>query len=264
MQVSRQLCAIVEEQLYRSVDLAGQEQFSKFRLCLTSCPHRAPLVQDLCLSNLAEKDPDIPRILPPFLRSLRNLRRLAVEWKQQFGPGTACCDAVSCVRFPHLQSLRVLTRPDPGRFLGFLAAHAGRLEELETTYTYLFEEPPVVDRLASITFPALRALECTTLFLGGHERVPVPPNLTRLYRPAFRESQLEHIAERLGTQLVSLRLGNRLQGDHEILPWALRDVRTKLPRLRYLQVDMRFVSFVYNTIASPPSTPSARGTRWHT
>ncbi|KAM5537740.1 hypothetical protein V8D89_008508 [Ganoderma adspersum] len=206
MQVNRHLCAIVEEQLYHTVSLTGQVHFSKLRLSLMSCPRRAPFVQDIRLLDLQAKNCPVPNILPSFLASLRNLRKLELAQALTFTSETPYCDALSSLRFSHLRSLQIKVDLHPHRFLDFLAAHADRLEELKTTSTYLFKESPVADLLATIKLPALPVLECDTLFLGGHERIPVPPNLTHLSRPQFCSWELPLFAKRVGTQLVSLKL----------------------------------------------------------
>ncbi|PIL36391.1 hypothetical protein GSI_00079 [Ganoderma sinense ZZ0214-1] len=247
MQVNGHFCAIAEEQLYHTVSLIGQDHFSKFRFSLESSPHRAPFVQDIRLLRLEVENSSVPNILPSFLTSLRNLRRLELTQVPdfRFTSDTPYCDALSAVQIPHLRRLRIEAGLHPYRFLTFLEAQADFLEELEMTNTRLFKDPPVVDLLAARRFPLLQVLECDTLFLGGHTRIPVPPNLTHLSRSMIFGWELPVLAQRLGTQLVGLKLDSVWLDDRSLADgppsWSLLNVKAKFPRLRYLQAEAPYI-----------------------
>ncbi|TBU29203.1 hypothetical protein BD311DRAFT_721121 [Dichomitus squalens] len=235
MLVNRPLSEIAESLLYHSVTLTWNIDVPKFSQSIASCIRRASLVIDIHILQIKPLgDNRVPALLPYLIGTLQNLRTMTLKMTVA---RMASCDDILHIRLPHLRSFTCNMNINSDEvFFNFLTAHED-LVELDLGFTYPPNLPGVEDRLDKKPFSSLHTIACSSRWLNS--RLPVLHNLTHLYRTGYIATEVAHIATLLDPQLISLRLRGRriLTGWDRTEPWSLHEVATKLPKLRYLQID---------------------------
>ena len=248
MLVNQALSHEAERLLYRDVFLRSSLSLGSFFGSIVATPRRAAYVTRIHIPSIEDNDPHIGLSdIPSLLRVLDKLQHLTLNLFETRLPRDYLfvLQMILSIRFPSLSSLslRMPLYLDDS-FLGFLQSHP-HLHHID-----LGEIPPSVQTdYSSFRFPTISSLACTFRLLTALR--PVLPSLTHLHVLSCSSAHLLRVAELLGAQLVSLRLGSIYVPvqhiHHERAAMSLRDIAVRFPRLRFLQLDMGQVR-----LSSPP------------
>ncbi|TBU57808.1 hypothetical protein BD310DRAFT_513297 [Dichomitus squalens] len=236
--VNRALGQEAERLLYRNVILRTRGSFHLFYQSIHACRRRAAIVTGIHISSLEDRA-DLDRI-PSLLREFHNLRRLTLVLFEARLPQDhmSILQAILGVHFPSLSSFSIMSPlPLNDCFLNFLESHS-HLQHLDLGSMQLLSGSD----LSRFRYPPIRSLTCTSRLLAHLS--PIVTSLTRLHIVSCSSSQLIRVAEQLGPQIVSLRLGSvyipitTYAVNNDFASMSLYDVATRFPRLRFLQIDM--------------------------
>ncbi|KAL1949958.1 hypothetical protein VTO73DRAFT_8839 [Trametes versicolor] len=227
------LRAEAEKVLYRSVSLTSYK-IVLFHRTISSSPRHAALVRYVEVFIYEELDPHIPECLAQTLAANMPLRYLSICGSRRAMWDHAIiryCKTIFDIRFPDLHGFctNLSQTMFPG-ILDFVQAHPGLKElHMEMEDLRLPTNLPVS--------PSVQKLTCFPRFVKGRLLHGGLRDLTHLHLGRFSYGDLKVLAETLGAQLVSLRLGTQVNAS-PIKPWTIGDIGTKFPRLRFVQVDM--------------------------
>ncbi|KAI1792635.1 hypothetical protein LXA43DRAFT_330085 [Ganoderma leucocontextum] len=239
MLINQTLSREAERFLYRNVLLGSSISLAIFIQSISASPHRAAFVTSIHIPSIEDNDPHASlAAIPSLLRSLDKLKHLTLKLFETRLPRDYLfvLQMILSVRFPSLRSLSLrmpLFLDDS--FLVFLQSHP-HLNHLD-----LGEIPPSVQPdYSSFRFTAISSLACTFRLLTSLR--PVLPSLTHVHILSCSSGHLLRVAELLGSQIVSLRLGSIYvpiqHVHHERAAMSLHGVAARFPRLRFLQLDM--------------------------
>ncbi|KAI0751837.1 hypothetical protein C8Q80DRAFT_602436 [Daedaleopsis nitida] len=247
---------------------------ARFARSVTTRPHHADLIQSLDMRALNIHDYAVATNVLFILKSCPNLRELRLN---VFPHCQICITAEWSVyeelgelSFPLLRRFAINLYNSPVRLglVGFFDRHPN-LEELNFGGVPYPRPNAPLDPLSKVRLPSLRRMTVPSwVLLSG---LGTPPNLTHIYLSTYSWSKLPNLLSVLGSEIVSLKLGDRdweddvsALGSEDGSTISFGKLLVMFPSLRFLQVNMiqtiptRTVSQFSGTLpaAAVPSGPS--------
>lgn len=225
---------------------------TRFARSVNTRTHHADLVRSLDMRALNIHDYAVAANVLSILKSCHNLRDLRVN---VFPHCQICITAewtlfseLGELSFPELRRFAINLYNSPLRLVSFFGRHP-HLEELNFGGVPYPRPHLPLGPLSKVRLPS--SLRCMTVpswvLLTG---LVTPPSLTHVYLSTYSWSKLSSVLSILGTQIVSLKLGDR-EWEDDASALGSEDGSTisfgtflkMLPCLRFLQVNMIQVSY---------------------
>ena len=232
-----------ESFLYRSITVDMDVTTLRVWETISSHLHLATLVRSLHIQDIEWMLPGVLVAVPSLLRSLRNLQSLTIFLPLGIS-GLRCgihpptLEDILQFDFPQLRAFTANLTFSHTSLARFLSVHPN-LEHLDLARAQTSSMAP--QDMPSPLPATLCSIACEPrIILRALVLTSPPPALTRIHLTRCDRSILLRLAQLLGAQLVSLRLGGRYRSTANQC-CTFGEIVHKFPRLRFFHVDMAHV-----------------------